>query len=194
MDYAVFEARVMELLFKTDSKLTPQLAAFRVGCSVEVARRFLDQMVTTEILVLESDDDGVLYYDVQGRPPPTHEPLSWGARAATPVVVSTGEGGGVNIQIHNPPPQVVVLSGAEKSVGGAAALGLFFGPLGLLYSTGVGALVMFLLGFVLLGATGGAGLLLTAPLCAIWGAHAAAEHNERLLQRARQALLPAGPP
>ena len=44
MEYSVFESRVMELVFKTDQRLTAQLVAFRAGCTVEVARRHLEHM------------------------------------------------------------------------------------------------------------------------------------------------------
>jgi hypothetical protein len=60
---------------------------------------------------------------------------------------------------------VIVLP--TKSVGLAVFLGVFFGPLGLLYSTVPGAVIMFianlLIGFVTLGV----GLILTWPICGI---------------------------
>jgi hypothetical protein len=199
MEYELFESRVMELLFKTDVKLTPQLAAFRIGCSVEVARRYLEQMASTEVLVMDVDPNGVIQYDVPGLPAPTGEPLSW-TRGAAPSAGAASSGGPVhqhgvapvNIQIHNAaPPQVIVL-GQPKSVAVAAIAGLFLGPLGMLYSTGIGALVMFLVSLVLIPLTLGAGFVITAPICAIWAAQAASEHNRKLRQPV-QGLLPAPP-
>lgn len=81
--------------------------------------------------------------------------------------------------VENAPRQVLVLS--TKSVGLAVFLGIVFGPLGLLYSTIPGAVVMFL---VNVGAgifTLGLGLLLTWPLCGLWAFIAAKAHNAKLV-------------
>lgn len=202
MDYPLFESRVMEVLFKTGQKLTPQLAAFKIGCGVEAARRHLEQMAVDDILVMEVDPNGVIQYDVPSRPPPTNEPLSWtagGGVAQAGMGLGSGPGAPVHqhgvapvsIQIHNALPPHVVVLGREKNVTVAALAGLFFGPLGMLYSTGLGALVMFLVGLMLIPLTAGTGLLLTAPACAIWAAHAASEHNQRLRASAQPLLAPA---
>jgi len=74
--------------------------------------------------------------------------------------------------------QVVIVE-SVKSPGLAALLGCLFGPLGLLYSTGTGAIVMFvvnLVGFVTV-----IGLFITWPICGLWGYLAAKKHNEKLL-------------
>jgi hypothetical protein len=193
MDYEVFESRVMELLFKTDCKLSPQLAAFKIGCPVELARRYLEQMTTNDIVVMEVDDAGVIYFDLPGRPPPTHELLSWTPGEAPPTShhasTALAHREPVTIQIQHAQPQYILVGG-EKSAGLAAALGLFFGPLGMLYSTGLGALVMFLVNLVLVPLTLGLGLLVTAPVCAVWAAQAASEHNRKLLRPAHMAMLP----
>jgi hypothetical protein len=198
MDYAVFESRVMELLFKTGHKLTPQLVAFRVGCPVEVARKYLDHMASTDVVLMEVDANGGIQYDVHGRPPPSNEALSWtsGAGAANaaygsaypPAPVHQHGVAPVNIQIHNSAPPAVIVVGTPKSVGVAAFAGLFLGPLGMLYSTGIGALVMFLVSIILIPATAGLGFLVTAPVCAIWAASAASEHNRKLHQPMQAAL------
>jgi len=72
--------------------------------------------------------------------------------------------------------QTTIVVQQQKSAGTAAALGLFFGPLGMLYSTGKGALIMFFVTGIVAFFTVGFGLLLTNPICAIW-AYSAAKNN-----------------
>lgn len=76
--------------------------------------------------------------------------------------------------------QTVINVGSHKSVGGAVALAFFFGPLGMIYSTPVGAIVMFLVNLVVLIPTLGLGLLVTLPIGMVWAGVAASKHNERL--------------
>jgi hypothetical protein len=76
-------------------------------------------------------------------------------------------------------PAVVVL--APKSVGAAAVLTFFFGPLGMLYSTVLGAVVMFAVEVVVAMLTFGVGLVVTWPVCVVWAAVAASKHNERMV-------------
>lgn len=68
---------------------------------------------------------------------------------------------------------------SSKSVGVAVLLAFFFGPLGMLYSTVLGAVVMFFVNLVVGIPTYGFGLLLTWPGCVIWAAIAANNHNQR---------------
>lgn len=79
-----------------------------------------------------------------------------------------------------PSTQVIVI-GSRKSVGTAVLLAIFFGPLGMLYSTVGGAVVMFFVNLFVGLATMGFGLLLTWPVCVLWAASAASEHNRRAL-------------
>lgn len=84
----------------------------------------------------------------------------------------------------NPQQQTIVVY-TPKSGATAFVLGLIFGPLGMLYSTVLGAVVMF---FVTAGVgvfTLGFGLILTQPICAIWAAMAASSHNSRMPQMPR---------
>jgi uncharacterized protein DUF2510/zinc ribbon protein len=74
----------------------------------------------------------------------------------------------------------VIQMGSQKSVVGAVLLALFFGPLGMLYATVPGALIMFAISFPILILTLGFGLLITLPICAIWAGIAANSHNTRL--------------
>ena len=58
----------------------------------------------------------------------------------------------------------VIQVGSQKSVAGAVLLALFFGPLGMIYATVVGALVMFVISILVAIATLGLGLLITTPI------------------------------
>jgi len=76
---------------------------------------------------------------------------------------------------------------SPKNVGLAAGLGLFLGPLGMIYSTIMGAVIM-LIPFVIIGiialVTFGVGFVFVLPLlpiCAIWSYIAAKRYNRRLL-------------
>lgn len=70
-----------------------------------------------------------------------------------------------------------------KSVGIAILLTLLLGPIGMLYSTIWGALVMSVL-FVCVGfVTLGLGLVVLWPMAILWAALAAHGHNKRILAR-----------
>ena len=75
-------------------------------------------------------------------------------------------------------PVVVI---PTKSVGISVLLTVLFGPLGMLYSTVGGAIVMILVNLVVGFLTAGLGLLLTWPICVVWGVMAVNAHNRRLL-------------
>lgn len=77
MDYEVFESRILELAYKTDSQLTSQLAAYKVGCTVDQARTFLEAMAANAVLNMDVDDSGMVLFNLPGRPPPSGEPLTW---------------------------------------------------------------------------------------------------------------------
>lgn len=68
-----------------------------------------------------------------------------------------------------------------KSVGAAILLALFFGPMGMLYSTVPGAVAMMVISFVLFLFTAGFSVFITWPVCIIWAALAAESHNRGLL-------------
>jgi uncharacterized paraquat-inducible protein A len=74
----------------------------------------------------------------------------------------------------------VVVVNNQKSVGLAILLTMCFGPLGMLYSTVGGAFIMFLVMTFTTVVTLGLGLFVTYPLCILWAALAANEHNKRL--------------
>lgn len=74
-----------------------------------------------------------------------------------------------------------------KSATTAGLLAFFFGPIGMLYSTWVGALTMFLINLVLIWFTAGLILVLTLPVGVVWAVMSVNEHNRRI-------LLPIAPP
>ena len=73
-------------------------------------------------------------------------------------------------------PAYVVVR-ARKSVGVAILLAMFFGPLGMLYSTIPGALFMLVASFLLGTMTAGASVVVTWPICVLWAAMAADAQN-----------------
>lgn len=86
----------------------------------------------------------------------------------------------------------VIQVGNHKSVGGAVALAFFFGPLGMLYATVVGGIVMFFVTIPVAFFTLGLGLLITVPTCMLWAGLAASSHNKRLQGVAgQQTVMPA---
>jgi len=82
------------------------------------------------------------------------------------------------------PQRIVVVP--TKSIGLAIFLGVAFGPLGLLYSTVTGAIIMFFVNVLVGLFTLGLGLFLTWPICGLWAYFAAKSHNEKLLAGQRQ--------
>lgn len=91
---------------------------------------------------------------------------------------------GVGTEGHAP-RQVVVVS-ATKSMGVSILLTVLFGPLGMLYSTIPGAIIMAVGGMVLGVITLGFGLLLVWPIAIIWGAVATSSHNKKLIAGVKQ--------
>jgi hypothetical protein len=59
-------------------------------------------------------------------------------------------------------------------------LTFFFGPLGMLYATVTGGIVMLLISIVVAVFTFGLGLLITFPICMIWAAVAVSSYNTSL--------------
>jgi hypothetical protein len=90
-----------------------------------------------------------------------------------------GESGG-NVYVRAP----------AKSVGAAIILTFFFGPLGMLYSTVLGAFIMFLLYVVVGIGTFGVGLVVLHPIAIVWAAIAASGYNQRSYGRAVSGTQP----
>lgn len=87
----------------------------------------------------------------------------------------------------------VIQVGSQKSVGGAVALAFLFGPLGMLYSTVPGAVVMFIVSIPIVIVTLGLGLLITIPVCMVWAGMAASAHNKRMAGVASHQVAPGAP-
>jgi hypothetical protein len=75
----------------------------------------------------------------------------------------------------------------QKNVGTAMILAIVFGPLGLLYSSVTGGVVMFILSLFVAVATLGVGLVLTWLVCIFWAYKAATDYNARIDAQARAA-------
>ena len=85
----------------------------------------------------------------------------------------TYAGGAPQVVVHNVVSQKVVHVRQPKSVGLALLLTFFFGPLGMLYSTVTGGVVMFFVSLFVGFFTLGIGLLVTWPICIVWAMVAA---------------------
>jgi hypothetical protein len=72
-----------------------------------------------------------------------------------------------------------------KSVGVAFVLTFFFGPLGMLYSTVTGAVVMLIVSVLAAVVTLGLSVIVTWPICIVWGCIAASSYNNRLIGQIR---------
>jgi hypothetical protein len=79
-------------------------------------------------------------------------------------------------------PAAIVVT-PTKSVGIALLLTFLFGPIGMLYSTVVGALVMLVASVLAVLLTAGLGLFLTWPIGMVWAAVAVNTSNSKLLTR-----------
>lgn len=75
-----------------------------------------------------------------------------------------------------------VVTVSTKNVGVSLILTFLFGSLGMFYSTIIGAIIMLVIEGIVGFATLGFGLLVTHPICMIWGALAAKSYNKKLLQ------------
>lgn len=75
----------------------------------------------------------------------------------------------------------------QKSPTTAALLSFFFGPLGMFYSTILGAIIMLIISAVIAFFTLGFGLLVTIPICSLWAYLAVKRQNRKELEVTQQA-------
>ena len=94
----------------------------------------------------------------------------------------------VETTTNNQPVNVTVIQSSDKSVAVALLLSVFLGPLGMLYSTIVGAIIMFVITIVVGFLTFGFGLLLTHPICVIWSVIAVNMKNKKQIAKAEERL------
>jgi hypothetical protein len=106
------------------------------------------------------------------RPPPPYA-LSYPVQAYQPISRAA------YAQYALPPPRVVLIQ-EPKSVGLALLLTFLFGPLGLLYSTVPGAIIMLIASVFILPLTFCLGAFIIWPICMIWAAVAASSANDAL--------------
>jgi len=85
----------------------------------------------------------------------------------------------------NPDPQRIVTV-PTKSVGISILLTILFGPLGMFYSTILGAIAMCIISLFVIASTFGLGLLIVWPICIVWGAVATNSYNKEILSGARR--------
>lgn len=76
-------------------------------------------------------------------------------------------------------PQTIIVVNKQKSAAIAILLTIFFGPLGLLYSSVIGGVVMIILGLVIGLITFGIGLVVVWVGSIIWAAVAVAMINKK---------------
>lgn len=99
---------------------------------------------------------------------------------AMPVIGEPADGRSGPYPVAMPPQIHNYILVPPKSVGLAIILSFLFGPLGMLYVTVNGAVVMFLVNLVIGLMTFGFGLFLTWPICVVWAVVAANSHNAQL--------------
>lgn len=78
--------------------------------------------------------------------------------------------------------QTIIVIKNKKSVGLAILLTILFGPLGMLYSTVLGAIIMSIVSIVIGFLTLGIGLFFIWPIYIIWGALAASKTNNQVIK------------
>jgi len=74
--------------------------------------------------------------------------------------------------------QQIEITVPQKSIALAIVLTLLFGPLGLLYSTVLGAVIMTIITLLLFFV---GGFLITWPICVIWAYIAVKKHNKKTI-------------
>lgn len=86
---------------------------------------------------------------------------------------------------ENQTAQHIVVT-STKSVGVSLILTILFGPLGMFYSTIWGGIIMMVTSVILALITAGFSLIITWPICVIWGALAVSGENRRILDQISQ--------
>jgi hypothetical protein len=82
-------------------------------------------------------------------------------------------------QYHPNQPQVIIVNNQQKSQALGFILALFFGPLGLLYSSITAGIIMFIIDIPVFFLSFGFGLLLTNFICAILALYYINKYNAK---------------
>lgn len=82
--------------------------------------------------------------------------------------------------------RTLIVAAPTKSAAVAVVLAILFGPLGMLYATVLGGIVMLIVSILVVIPTLGLGLLITQPIGIVWAAIAVNAHNHRVLNRLTQ--------
>ena len=85
-----------------------------------------------------------------------------------------------------PTSSKVVIMANQKSVLAAFLLTFFFGPLGLLYASIMGGIIMIVISAIVAFFTLGFGLIITFPICIIWSIVAVNSFNAEQLKLAKE--------
>lgn len=89
--------------------------------------------------------------------------------------------------MSNAAPTVVIVA-QPKSMFVAGLLACLFGPLGMLYVTVPGALIMLVISVILVFLTAGLAAFVLWPICAVWAMLAVSGHNKRIKHSAAVAV------
>jgi len=142
MDYPSFERRLLRLIFTSNAPLVPVHVAYYLDLPIAQARAYLDQMVASGALELDSDDAGHILYVYPQRPPLASLPEPRRRRRRR-----------IFKQEEELPEEIASEPPARYSPAAAAALSLFLPGVGQIYSgriaQGVGWLLATGLGYLL---------------------------------------------
>ena len=131
----------------TDPNVTPAAAGWYHDPDLSGGQRWWNGSTWTDHIALPQ--------------PPQHPPQQqWPSTAPAPVVNTIIVNNGGTYQ-------------GGKSVGVAFLLTFLFGPFGMFYSTVGGAIIMCIVTLLAAAGTAGAALIITWPICIIWGCVAA---------------------
>ncbi len=89
-------------------------------------------------------------------------------------------------QTAAPAASKVVVLASQKSVLAAFLLTFFFGPLGLLYASILGGIIMLVISAIVAFFTFGMGLIITYPICIIWAIISVNSFNAKQLKSAKE--------
>lgn len=163
MNVRDFEQHFLELIFRTNLRLTPHVVAYRLGLSVRETREHLDRLARDGVAAVEVDANGVLSYEVPGAERPSRDLLAAEANPAPAPPLPQGPGqwfAGPALssaapvarpaRLASPRPSLAWLWLPALLAGGLFFLPLFFTLCFLVFQDFFGLVLFFLLGFSLM--------------------------------------------